>query len=224
MICDTDKISELFLHEAIAEDTERRRLHRKPFLRRATIMQIEGRTVVDPAFCRDISRDGIGLLHGKPIEAGSNYTLAIPILGRVLEIQCEANWCNQVGERQYFSGAAYHYRTSPQSLVLLSVALSQDLNRRLHLRYPFVRPVTLKTADGHSQSGFSRDISRLGIGLIHREPLMPGRVVVTLPSHEHGEIEATADIRRCPYLGQGWYASGGRFPVEEIEDVEGSEE
>ena len=151
-----------------------------------------------------------------PMEKGYEFTLAIPLIGRLLELQCEVNWCRQVSDDQYFSGSSYQCVSTPQSLILLSAALSEELNRRLHRRYPFVRPVTIDSPDGSSQSTLCRDISRLGIGLIHREPITPGRATLSITSSTGTDIVGTADLRRCNSIGQGWYASGGRFPVEEL--------
>lgn len=215
--CGIEKISEVCLREAIAEETERRRLHRKPFLRKAVITAIQGHPVTEPAFCRDISRDGIGLLHDCSLERGTEFSLTVPMVGRELEIQCESNWCEQVADGQFFSGNAYHCVTTPQSLVLLSAALSQALNRRLYRRYPFVRPVQLEDASGNTVVGFSRDISKSGIGLIHRAAIKPGYASVKLQTAEGEKIRGTADLRRCMSIGEGWYSSGGRFPIEAAE-------
>ncbi len=218
MHCETEKISDICLQEAIAEEAERRRLSRKPFLRRATITFADEPTTTVPAFCRDISSAGIGLLHQIPLEPGRTFTLTIPLIRRELEIRCESNWCREVVEGQYFSGSAHHCVTTPQNLILLSVALSEKLNRRLHRRYPFVRPVTIDSPDGSSQQAFSRDVSQLGIGLIHREPIESGHFALSVHSATQGTVVATADIRRCTPIGEGWYSCGGRFPLEEIED------
>jgi hypothetical protein len=213
MICKTPSVIECCLQEAQAEESERRRLRRKPFLRQATIM-MAGDSV--PAFCRDISRDGIGLLHSVALEADTAFQLAVPVIGSVLQLECQVNWCRPVSASHYFSGSVYHCGTTPQTLVWLSAVLSDELNRRLFRRYPFVRQVELAPEDGEAQSAFSRDISRGGIGLIHRQPLPPGPVAVTIPSKAHGELVGTADIQRCRSIGEGWFASGGPFPLEEI--------
>ncbi len=222
MLCEATMTAERCLQEATAEATERRRLHRKSFLRKATISVTDKPVAAEPAFCRDLSRDGIGLLHQIPLETGCKFTLAIPLIGRVLEIQCETNWCRQVGDHQYFSGNTYQCVTTPQSLLLLSAALSQTLNRRLCQRHPFVRPATLDDMQGNSQPAFCRDVSRLGIGLIHRQPIAPGQFMVSIPSPTGDDIVATADLRHCSPIGLGWYSSGGQFPVEELANAETS--
>ena len=218
MLCETEQIVELCLHEAMAEEAERRRLHRKPFFRRAEIDLPGDQEPRTAAFCRDISRKGIGLLHEAPLENGSRFTLSMPLIGRNLEVQCKTKWCARLGERWYCSGNAYRCATTPQSLFLLSAVLGDELNRRLHRRYPFFRPVTLEDVQGTRFDAFCRDVSRGGIGFIHRDPIVLGRMVVSIPSSTGEDIVAGADIRRCVAIGQGWYSSGGRFPVAVFDD------
>jgi hypothetical protein len=217
MLCETTNISELCLQEAAAEHMERRRLHRKPFLRCAAITELDGHGISEAAFCRDISRDGIGLMHRTYLERGARFTLTMPMIGRELKVQCETNWCEQVADGHFFSGNAYDYVTTAQSLLLMTAALSQELNRRMHHRFPFVRPASLEDTHGNQHSVYCRDISRGGIGFVHRELLVPGRFTVSLKSVEGAEISGTADLKRCKPLGDGWFASGGRFPLEELE-------
>jgi len=216
MLCDTKMLfgpaaQEMCLNEAIAEQTERRRLHRKPFLRKATISAWQDEMIAQPAFCRDISRDGIGLLHEVPLEPGMEFCVTIPLVGAELEIECEANWCQQVGKNQYFSGNAYQAALTPQSLLLISAALSQELNRRLQRRYTFVRPAVFEGSSGHEDTVFSRDISQVGIGFVHRHelPLGPSQVVIQLSSDASATLQV--DVRRCTPLSNNWYASGARF-------------
>lgn len=214
MLCETASISDLCLQESIAEQAERRRLSRKSFLRKARITMPDGRPDGEPAFCRDISREGIGLLHTIPLEPGRTFTLTIPLIGRELRMQCETNWCRPITERHHFSGSAHECVWTPQAVMLLSAALSQGLNRRLYRRYSFLRPVKIEGAAGRCQSAFCRDISRHGIGLLHHQPLDPGHAIVTLPSASGTNMTGTVDIRHCSPLCDGWYASGGPFPVE----------
>ena len=169
MICQTEQIVELYLQEAMADERERRKLHRKPFLRPAQIT-MAGETATEyPAFCRDISRSGIGLLHEQPLEIGGQFTLTIPLLGRFLELYCCTEWCSCLSEHRYYSGNRYRCATTPQSLFLLSAVVGEKLNRRLHQRYPLFRPVVLEDVDGKKTAAFSRDVSHSGIGFIHRE-------------------------------------------------------
>ncbi len=221
MIDRTQQIIDECFQEAIADDAERRRQHRKPFLRLSSItIPGESPTVV-PAFCRDISRTGIGLMHETALEMGRQFKLSIPLIGRCLEVQCQTKWCSCVGENRYFSGNAYRCTSTPQSFFLLSAVLSEELNRRLQQRFPFFRPATLDSVEGNQQKAFCRDISRSGIGLIHREPVIPGLMVVSISSSSGEDIVGTADIRHCEPMGEGWYTSGGKFPITGSEDLSG---
>jgi len=96
--------------------------------------------------------------------------------------------------------------------VLFSEAKSLE-DRRADLRIPFFRPVSIMLPGDEMQrvSAFSRDLSIMGIGLCHREPLEPGDVVLTVPT-EHGELlHFDARITWCHPCGEDWYVSGGRL-------------
>ncbi len=216
MLCETEMVSgqaarELCLNEAIADDAERRQLHRKPFLHRATLRISDDPLTSMPAYCRDLSRDGIGLLHDDAIEDGTQYHVTIPLLGRKVEFSCQSSWCRQVAEGQYFSGGTYNVVSTPQALMLMSVALSQELNRRLHRRYPFVRPAQLEGPVGAKNTLYSRDISEQGIGFIHRHSVPQGPTTVLVRANDDTQVALDVDIRRCDVLSKSWYVSGARF-------------
>ena len=217
MLCTNEKAIELCLQEAMAEETERRRARRKPFFRRATISVPGKPTNPSVVFCRDISPADIGLLHEIPLETGGQFTLSISLMGQSLDIQCETKWCSRIGERQYFSGSTYRCASTPQSWLMLSAILGEELHRRYHKRFPFWRAVTVNDIDGKSFAAYSRDISRAGIGLLHRDRITPSRIVLSIPASSGEQIVATADIRRCLPLGQGWYSSGGLFTTAQLD-------
>ncbi len=214
MICETEQIVELCLQEAMAEEQERRRLHRKPFLRQAEIVVAASSSISYPAFCRDISRSGIGLLHEQPLEIGGEFALKIPLLGYHLELHCTTQWCSCLGECRYFSGSGFRCASTPQSLFLLSAVMGEKLNRRVHRRFPLFRPAELEDANGKKTAGFSRDVSRSGLGFVHRDPVAPGHTVVSLESSAGATIVSTVNIDRCVGIGHGWYSSAGRFSEE----------
>jgi hypothetical protein len=60
-------------------------------------------------------------------------------------------------------------------------------------------------------SAFARDISPLGIGLVHTRPIESGEVIVTLDLPSGGSVRLRTEIIWCKSFGDGWYASGGRF-------------
>ena len=151
------------------------------------------------------------------MDVGCQFVLNIPLLGRSLEISCETKWCSTIGARQCFSGSTYHCASTPQSWLLLSAVLGEALNRRMSRRVPFWRTVTITDGCGTKVAATSRDISRDGIGLLHRDPIKPGRIVVSIPSSVGTAFVATYDVRRSTPLGQGWYASSARLLAQELD-------
>jgi hypothetical protein len=95
----------------------------------------------------------------------------------------------------------------------LTELFDDRIDRREAPRQSFFSPVTL-SLDGatHLQfSAFARDISPLGIGLVHIMPLEKGEVIVTLRLPSGKTVKLRAEIVWCKDFGDGWYASGGRF-------------
>jgi hypothetical protein len=95
-----------------------------------------------------------------------------------------------------------------------NVAAGRD--RRTAGRTPFFGPVTVTVAGERCGiptrlSAFARDVSFLGIGLIHALPLACGEVTVTVRTKSGESKSLRAQIVWCRYYGDGWYASGGRF-------------
>jgi hypothetical protein len=219
MLTEIDRVMEQCLQEAMAERNERRALRRKPFFRRVRIARSGESSVEETVFCRDVSRTGIGLLHDVHLAPGGQFTLAIPLLGRSLEVQCQTQWCVPVTERWYSSGNDYSCALTPQSLCLWPAIVADGLHRRLQRRYPFCRPVTLEDARGTTCEAICRDVSQGGISFLHRGAIPLGRTVVSIPAATGESLVARADIRRCEPIGDGWYTSGGRFPVERVDEL-----
>jgi hypothetical protein len=86
-------------------------------------------------------------------------------------------------------------------------------DQRAELRIPYFGPVTVRldSADSPRVSAFTRDLSPLGIGLLHIMPLEPGQVVLELPAPAGGHLVLAAQIIWCKDCGEGWYVSGARF-------------
>jgi hypothetical protein len=87
------------------------------------------------------------------------------------------------------------------------------LDQRDSTRSPFFGPVTISLGgeDVPRFSAFARDISPLGIGLLHIMPLEPGQVIVTLRGASGDKLSLRTQIIWCESAGEGWYTSGGRF-------------
>jgi len=99
--------------------------------------------------------------------------------------------------------------------------------RRGELRVPFFRPVSV-TIEGQpfgSIAAFSRDLSPLGIGLVHNVPLETGEVVVSVPVADDQPLHFRTEICWAQPFGKDWYISGGRFlsvvpsPYEKNQDA-----
>lgn len=96
---------------------------------------------------------------------------------------------------------------------LLYDAISHDVERRDKLREPFVAPVIIQpNGDPASKvTGFSRDISTDGIGLLHPVPLECKDVAITVCGRNRNPTLLYIKIEWCQPFGEGWYFSGGRF-------------
>lgn len=83
-------------------------------------------------------------------------------------------------------------------------------DRRSEVRCPFFRPVSVH-AGGNHYSAFSREISALGIGLLHNFELKLGEVEVAIPSKRGHTVRLRTRLMWCRPCGEGWYISGGVF-------------
>jgi hypothetical protein len=81
----------------------RRREQRYPFFRAVTILV--GREEL-PAFAREISLSGLGLLHHAPLERGE-LIVAIPEAGHRVHLRTEIVWCQPCGHGSYISGGCF---------------------------------------------------------------------------------------------------------------------
>ena len=85
----------------------RRLKQRQPFFRQVTITSGGAQRTQFSAFSRDISREGIGLLHSMPLEA-HRVTLSIPTTASDrVELSTEITWCAPCGEGWYLSGGRF---------------------------------------------------------------------------------------------------------------------
>jgi hypothetical protein len=94
---------------------------------------------------------------------------------------------------------------------LLAEAQEGEADARRSNRHAFFRSVTIRMNGGRLHSAFSRDISELGIGLLHNFELPPGEVGIAISSARGYSIPLRARIVWCRPCGAGWYLSGGEF-------------
>ena len=81
-------------------------------------------------------------------------------------------------------------------------------------------PAEITTLRGNTISAMTREISRLGIGLLHKGMISPGEVTVRMAS-ETREFEYRVLIEWCHPTEGGMCLSGGRFLRKRNESKEG---
>lgn len=84
-------------------------------------------------------------------------------------------------------------------------------DRRAETRYPFFRQIGLMIPGQTPTRAFTREISSVGVGLLHDVALVPGEVELSIPSKKGYSIHIRTKILWCQPCGEGWYISGGQF-------------
>ena len=101
--------------------------------------------------------------------------------------------------------------------VLRLMAQAQQENateRRSKPRFPYFRPVYVYVENEHGRqtySAFSRDISGLGMGLLHNIPLTPGDVDIEILEEDGNRMKIASEVVWSQSCGEGWHISGIRF-------------
>jgi len=94
--------------------------------------------------------------------------------------------------------------------ILESVSKSESPNIRAAERLELSVPAEITTMRGNTVSAMTREISRTGIGLLHRGCIDPGEVSVKLAS-EAREFKYRVVIEWSQPFENGMFMSGGRF-------------
>lgn len=94
--------------------------------------------------------------------------------------------------------------------VLESIEKSDGANLRTNERIELTVPAELTTHRGNTVAAMTREISRFGIGLLHRGSVSPGEVTVKMAS-ESREYCYRVSIEWCVPCDNGMFMSGGRF-------------
>ena len=216
-----EAIAECVREAGSATTADRRQNRRYPFFRPITITIGGAEGTKLPAFSRDISRAGIGLLHNAPLEP-QHVIVTIPrTADHTLNVPMEIIRCEPCGEGWYISGGRFIRWPALQMTTLLLGSIIVEAGRRLNQRHPFFRPVTI-TIGGAERTkipAFSRDISPAGIGLFHNAPLEPQHVIVTIPRVADHPLNVPTKIVWCKACHHGWRLSGGRFRRLFIEEL-----
>ena len=95
--------------------------------------------------------------------------------------------------------------------VLESIAQPEFVNEERSLeRLELSVPAEITTSRGNTISAMTREISRSGIGLLHRGSVSCGEVTVRMAS-ETRQFEYRVLIEWCTPCENGMFLSGGRF-------------
>lgn len=99
---------------------------------------------------------------------------------------------------------------SDLSRVLESIGKTHDSNHRSAERLELCVPAELTTRRGNTVSTMTREISRHGIGLIHRGSVPLGEAKLRMASDAR-EFCYRVQIEWCAPCENGMFLSGGRF-------------
>ncbi|MEM7811416.1 MAG: PilZ domain-containing protein [Planctomycetota bacterium] len=83
-------------------------------------------------------------------------------------------------------------------------------NTRDAQRLELCVPAEVKTLRGNTVSAMTREISRTGLGLIHRGAITPGPIRVRMASDERS-FDYDVTLEWCTPVENGMFLSGGRF-------------
>ena len=101
--------------------------------------------------------------------------------------------------------------------VLDSIGKTDCTNLRANERLELSVPAEIKTQRGNTVSAMTREISRTGIGMLHRGSVAPGTVTVRMAS-ESRQFEYQVQLEWCTPCDNGMFMSGGKFIASENED------
>lgn len=94
--------------------------------------------------------------------------------------------------------------------ILESINKSDANHSRAVERLELAVPAEIKTLRGNTISAMTREISRFGIGLVHKGQISPGEVTITMAS-ETRQFEYRVLMEWCQPCENGIFISGGRF-------------
>ena len=94
--------------------------------------------------------------------------------------------------------------------ILESIQPCDETHNREAERIELSVPAEVVTQRGNTIAAMTREISRTGIGLLHKGSVSPGDVRVKLASDTR-EFEYSVRIEWCQPCDDGMFLSGGRF-------------
>jgi hypothetical protein len=101
--------------------------------------------------------------------------------------------------------------------ILEGIEKHDTQNLRQAERLELSVPAEIVTRRGNTIAAMTREISRLGIGLLHRGSVTPAEVTVRMAS-ETRQFEYRVLIEWCHPCENGMFMSGGRFLRKRDED------
>jgi PilZ domain len=96
--------------------------------------------------------------------------------------------------------------------ILEGIGKAPGANERSNERLELSVPAEIRTQRGNTISAMTREISRTGIGLLHRGSVSPGDVVVRMASDTR-EFQYNVRIEWCTPCENGMFMSGGCFLI-----------
>ena len=216
---DTEAVIQRWVSRAAGEEKNRRQEFRMPFFNTAT-MYTEGDE--KGVMCRDISKDGMGIIQfGEPPEPG-NATLAVKLHQQTVHINVDFGWRKNMGNGWWTSGGRLN-ATSINQASLAFLRFSGLVERRLYQRYSFCHPFTvypsfdlhencigLENIDPDDEApALSLDLSTGGMRLICFTPILYKKMLyIRKPGTSfllRGHVVAQRD------LGNGYCVIGVKF-------------
>lgn len=94
--------------------------------------------------------------------------------------------------------------------VLESIGKKDQVNSRAAERLELSVPAEITTARGNIVAAMTREISRFGIGMLHKGAVTPGEVKVKMASDTR-EFDYRVLIEWCKPVENGMFISGGQF-------------
>lgn len=95
-------------------------------------------------------------------------------------------------------------------LVLESIGKSDPVHERVAERLELSVPAEIITARGSTVPAMTREISRFGIGMLHRGAVSMGEVTVKMASDTR-EYKYLVKLEWCKPCDNGMFISGGQF-------------
>jgi hypothetical protein len=103
--------------------------------------------------------------------------------------------------------------------ILESIGSHDGDNQREFERIELNVPAEVVTRRGNTVQAMTREISRLGLGLLHKGSISPGEVTVRMAS-ETRQYTYRVQIEWCTPCPNGMFMSGGRFLGKSNESAE----